>query len=117
MNTYTWNFPAFDCYPQYESQTDVVFTIHWSLSADDGNGHVASVYNTQAVTYTAGSPFTPYSQLQPAQVQAWVEEAMGPELVAATKLNLDNQIEQQINPSQVTLPAPWATVAPEEASA
>ena len=115
--TYTWNFTAFDLYPTYESQTEVVFTIHWSLQGDDGNGHVASVYNTQAVTYEAGTPFTPFDDITPAQTQEWVTSAMGAEGVAAAKANIAKQIENQINPTQITKPAPWDTTIEEPAPA
>jgi len=38
-NTYTWSFPTLTAYPTYESQTDVVYTVHWVLNGTDGNGH------------------------------------------------------------------------------
>jgi hypothetical protein len=40
-------------------------------------------------------------------VQAWVETAMGEEVLADYKLNLENQIEQQKAPAVVTLNKPW----------
>lgn len=107
-NTYKWDFSAFDCYPSEASQTDVVFNIHWRLTADDGAGHQADCYSTQAVKYEAGSPFTPFNALTPEQVQVWVETAMGEEQVAAHKAGLDAQIQQLVNPIQITLPAPWS---------
>ena len=111
---YKWTFPAFDAYPQSEGEKDVIFTIHYTYTADDGAGHVGSVYGTVGVTYQAGEPFTPFAQLTEPQVQAWVETALGEETVAAMKLNVDGQIENQINPKIVTLPPPWVTteVAP-----
>lgn len=109
--SYSWDFPAFECYPTYESQTDVVFTIHWRLIGDDGQGHVASVYSTQSVEYKAGFPFTAYADITPEQAQTWVTNAMGAEAVSAAESNIATQIEQQINPSSVTLPAPWAQQA------
>lgn len=110
-NTYTWDFPAFDCYPTEASLTDVVFNIHWRCTADDGNGHIASIYNTQAVTQGPSDPFTPYNEITPEQAQSWVQAAMGIDQVTALQQSLDQMIENQINPKQVTLPAPWATPA------
>ena len=46
-NTYTWTFPALTAYPEYASQTDVVYTVHWVLTGNDGNGHTGSVYGTR----------------------------------------------------------------------
>jgi len=107
-NTYTWEFPAFDCYPEYESHADVVFTIHWRCTADDGNGHMATIYSTQAVIQGPNDPFTPYNEITPEQAKAWVQAAMGIDQVTALQESLDQQIEDLINPKAVTLPAPWA---------
>ena len=106
--TYTWGFPAFECYPTYESQTDVVFIIHWRVTADDGQGHSASVYGTQGVVYEAGTPFTPYADITPEQAEVWVQSAMGIDAVTALQQSLNSKIEALINPKSVTLPAPWA---------
>jgi hypothetical protein len=106
-NTYTWTFPALTAYPTYESQTDVVYVVNWVLTADDGAGHSAYIYGTQAVTYVAGAPFTPYADLTQAEVQDWVTSAMGAERVAEFEANLDKQIADQIAPTSVTLPPPW----------
>ena len=108
-NTYSWSFPVLTSYPTYESQTDVVYTVHWVLTGNDGNGHTGSVYGTQALEYVAGSPFTPYAQLTEAQVQGWVVDAMGPTQVAALEANIDGQIQQQITPTSVNLPPPWVS--------
>lgn len=107
-NTYTWVITAMDAYPQQEGQTDVVFTVHWTLNGTDGNGHNGSVYGTVGVTYTAGEPFTPYAQLTQAQVTGWVTAALGAEQVAAYETNIDQQIQQQIAPTSVNLLPPWS---------
>ena len=107
-NPYAWTFPTLAAYPEYASQTDVVYTVHWVLTGTDGNGHDGSVYGTQSVTYEAGSPFTPYANLTEPQVQGWVTDAMGPDRVAELQANIDGQIQQQISPTSVNLPPPWA---------
>jgi len=107
-NTYTWSFPTLTAYPSYESQTDVVYTVHWVLNGTDGNGHNGSVYGTVGLTYVAGTPFTPFAQLTESQVQGWVTEALGPEQVAALEASIDQQIQQQITPTSVNLPPPWS---------
>ena len=111
MNQYTWSFPALEAYPQHAGEIDVVFTIHWRLTGDDGNGHSATVYGTVSVQYNEGDPFTPYASLTPELVQSWVEEDLGSEQVVAMKANIDSQIANQINPPSVTLPPPWEKLA------
>jgi len=107
-NTYTWTFSSLTAYPEYASQTDVVYTVHWTLTGTNPDGVTGSVYGTQALEYVAGSPFTPYAQLTEAQVQGWVVDAMGPTQVAALEANIDSQIQQQITPTSVNLPPPWS---------
>ena len=110
--TYTWDFPTFDCYPDKDGYVDVVFTVHWRYIAVDDAGHTAVCYSTQDVTYKEGDPFVPFAELTPEIVEGWVVDAMGEDKIIELQANLAEQIEQQIHPSQVTLPAPWAPPAP-----
>lgn len=105
--TNTWNVVQMNCYPQEAGETDVVFTIHWTLTGDDGEGHTGSVYGTVGVTYNPDDPFTPYNQLTLEQCVAWVKDALGAEQVDSYEANVAKQIENQINPTTVTLPIPW----------
>jgi hypothetical protein len=100
-----------DCYPQAQGQSDVVFTVHWTCTGTDGAtpAHTASVYTTTAVTYTAGSPYTPYAQLTNAQVVGWVQAVLGTAGVAAVEASIDTQIANQINPPVISPPLPWAS--------
>ena len=104
--TTTWIVEQMNCYPTYESQTDVVFNVHWRANATDGTYNATS-YGTVGVTYEAGSPYTPYADLTQAQVIGWVQDAMGPEQVASIEAGLAKQIDNLINPPAVTPPLPW----------
>lgn len=108
--SYFWTINPLECYPTASGETDVVFIAHWQYHATEtvsGSIYNATNIGTQTLTYTSGSPFTPFNELTLEQVSGWVEEAMGPEQVEAMKVNLARQIENQINPPVVTLPAPW----------
>jgi len=105
--TYEWKINQLECYPQADGHTDVVFTVHWDRLATDGT-YNARIYGSQAVTLDAEAPFTPYADLTEAQVIGWLEEAFGPETLAAQVAALDQQIENQINPPVVSPPLPWA---------
>lgn len=111
-NTYEWKINQLECYPQHESYSDVVFTIRWDRLATDGNGHNARIYGSQAITLDAGAPFTPFEQLTEAQVIGWLEDAMGPELLATQIAALDQMIADQINPPVASLFPPWAPPPP-----
>jgi len=106
--TTTWVIEQMNCYPTYESQTDVVFNVHWRVNATDATFYATS-YGTVGVTYEAGSPYTPYADLTQAQVIGWVQAALGAERVAEIEFNLATQINNQINPPIVTPALPWAT--------
>ena len=93
-----------DCYPQEGSETDVVFTVHWTCAGTDGT-YNASVYSTCSVPILEGA-FTPYADLTQAQVLGWIW-ANGVDK-AVTEAAVEQQIQNQINPPAVTLPLPWA---------
>jgi hypothetical protein len=106
---YKWVIEQMTCYPTYEEQTDVVFTVYWRVNATE-NGFTASNYGSQGVEYVAGSPYTPYAQLTQDQVVNWVQTAMGQKMVESILANLATNLQNQINPPVVTPPLPWPTV-------
>jgi len=104
--TITWSVTAMDAYPQAEGQTDVVFTVHWTCAGVQDT-YTASVYSTCSVTYTAGSPYTPYAQLTQDQVLGWIWA--GGVDKANTEAAVNLQIANLINPPVVQPPLPWVT--------
>ncbi len=104
--TFTWSVTAMDCYPKADGQTDVVFTVHWTLSGTDGT-YNGSVYSTCSVPAPEGT-FTPYDQLTQEQVLGWIW-ANGVDKQSA-EAAVQQQIDNQINPPVVTPPLPWANV-------
>ena len=110
--TITWTVGLMDCYPTYQQNTDVVFTVHWDCTGYEtvsGSTYNGRVYGSTGVTYHSGSGFTPYDDLTQPQVLGWVWEAMG----SGSKQNYENavqtQINNQINPPVVTPPLPWSS--------
>ena len=108
MTTITWSIEQLSCYPQEFNETDVVFSAAWRVNGTDGT-YNATVYGSQSVApYTEGAPFIPYADLTQAEVIGWVQDMMGSEQVAAINANIEQQIENQVNPPVVTPPLPWA---------
>jgi len=104
MTTYTWTIQSMPAYAQIDGQTDVVFQVNWQCNANDG-GYQANTYGSVPVTYTAGTPFTPYNQLTQEQVWGWVNPSIDrPEIES----NLQAMIDEQKNPTVVSPPLPWA---------
>ena len=95
-----------DCYPEYEGNADIVFTVHWSVAAQDEEFSGYS-YGSQALTLDPEAEFTPFADLTEEVVIGWVQSAMGEEAVAALEANLATQIENAKNPPVVNPPLPW----------
>ena len=107
--SYTWDVSTVDTYPTLDSNADVVYNVHWRLTAEDdanqdaeGNNWTATVYGSQAVDTSDLSSFTAFADLTASDVQGWVEAAMGADAVTALKAGLDAQIAESITPTSVT---------------
>jgi hypothetical protein len=110
--TYFWTINPLECYPTASGESDVVFTAHWQLHAQEIVNEVtysAASIGTAAVPLHSGSAFTPFEQLTLDQVTGWVEESLGTGSVDAMKEGLAQQIANQIVPPVVTLQSPWLT--------
>ena len=61
--TNTWNVVQMDAYPEKDGLTDVVFTVHWTLSGTDGT-YTGGAYGSVGVTLDEGGGYTPLLNLQ-----------------------------------------------------
>jgi hypothetical protein len=91
-------------YSQIDGQSDVVFEVNWQCQAQDGSYSALSV-GSVPVTYTAGSPFTPYADLTQNQVWGWINPSIDRPAIEA---NLQAMIDAQKTPTVVTPPLPWS---------
>ena len=106
---YTWDVSTVDTYPTKDSKSDVVYNVHWRITAtddtnkdSDGNNWTATSYGTQSVDTSDLSSFTAFADLTSSDVQGWVETAMGSDAVQNLKDGLDAQIALLITPTSVT---------------
>ena len=106
---YTWDVSTVDTYPTKDSKSDVVYNVHWRLTAtddtnkdSDGNNWTATTYGSQGVDTSDLSSFTAFADLTASNVQGWVEAALGADEVTAMKTALDAQIAESITPTSVT---------------
>jgi len=107
--SYSWNVSTVDTYPTHEEKDDVVYNVHWRLTATDdanndadGNPQTADVYGSQPLDVSDLSSFTAFADLTASDVQGWVETALGADKVTEMKASLDAQIAEQITPTSVT---------------
>ena len=104
--SYAWTVAQMDAYPEYEGNTDVVFTVHWRMDGTDGE-YTAGVYGSVGLKLDPEATYVPYADLTEKQVIGWVQDALGEEQVTSYEENVAAQIEAQINPPVVTPPLPW----------
>jgi hypothetical protein len=99
----TWTIEQMQCLPVAEGKTNVVTTVHWRVSAVDGD-FSAGAYGSCSIPFSSGT-FTPFADLTEAQVCDWIwANGVDKDEIEA---NLNQQIATQKNPPVVTPPLPW----------
>ena len=106
---YAWDVSTVDTYPTKDSNSDVVYNVHWRLTATDdtnkdseGNNWTSENYGSQTLDTDNISSFVAFADLDAAKVQSWVEAALGADTVTAMKAGLDAQIAEKVTPTSVT---------------
>ena len=106
---YTWDCKQCDTYPTKSGKSNLVYNVHWRLTAtddtnkdSDGNNWTAVTYGTQTVSTDDLSSFINWSSLKSSDVQGWVEAALTSDTVTAMKTALDAVIAEKITPTSVT---------------
>jgi hypothetical protein len=105
----TWDCKTVDCYPTDGSYTDVVYNVNWIVTGTsdtldpDGNAYTATTIGTQAISTDDLSNFTPFADLTNSDVVSWTKAAMGSAQVTAIETEIQSTINNEINPSSVTL--------------
>ena len=106
--SYAWDVSTVDTYPTKDSNSDVVYNVHWRLTAtdgtnkdSDGNDWTATSYGSQGLDTDSISSFTAFGSLNASKVQGWVEAALTADTVTAMKAGLDAEIALKITPTSV----------------
>ena len=106
--SYEWDVKTVDTYPTKDSKSDVVYNVHWRLTATDdanndadGNPQTATVYGSQALDTSDLSSFIAFASLDAAKVQSWVEAALTADTVTEMKTGLDAAIAEKVTPTSV----------------
>ena len=106
--SYAWDVKTVDTYPTKDSKSDVVYNVHWRLTATDdtnndaeGNSLTATVYGSQSLDTSDLSSFTEFADLTASDVQGWVEAALTADTVNDMKDSLDSTIEELVTPTSV----------------
>jgi len=114
--SYLWDVKQVDTYPSHtdsqdpaNTESDVVYNVHWRLSGEDnanndadGNPVSAGVYGSVGLDVSDLADFTSFADLTVSDVQAWVEAAIGADQVQAYKDGIDAQIAEKVTPTSVS---------------
>lgn len=104
MINYIWNCKTVDVYPQDGEYTDVVYNVHYYVLGEDSEtAYQSDIIGTQILNVSDITDFIPFDELTNEDAVAWCKEAMGEEQVAQIEATIAAAIEDQINPSSVTL--------------
>jgi|TARA_R100001460_G_scaffold70641_1_gene111280 hypothetical protein len=106
--SYEWDCKNCDTYPAKSGKSNVVYNVHWRLTATDdsnndsyGKPQKASCYGSEPLDTSDLSNFTNWSSLKNSDVQGWVEAAMGSARVTELKTTLDKEIAEKVSPTSV----------------
>lgn len=110
-NTYTWTINALDVHPIKDALADVVYNVHWGITATsdqtdlEGNSYTINTIGTQTVSSPTPDQFVDFDSLTQDNVISWLESSdMNIEEI---KTGLDNRIQDLITPTSETKNVPW----------
>ena len=97
-----WNCKTIDVYTQeHNGHQQVIYNVHWRVEKEDGE-YSASTYGTQSLNTEDIQDFKPFDEVTSEMVEGWVKDVMGEEEVSRIEDGLDQQIEDQKNPTSIT---------------
>ena len=105
--TYTWTVTMLECVPAANGLQNIVQTIRWKLSGDDGVNST-EINNVTPIAPPNSGEFIQYSNLTEEQVITWLTDTLGEQRVAEAKSVVDNMLELMANPPVITPELPWA---------
>jgi len=82
-----------------------VYTVHYTVSCEDFD-KTAGAYGSIGLGDPDPSNFTPFASLSEDQVVGWVKTTLGSEQVASIESALEQQIQEQLNPTHAN-GVPW----------
>ena len=97
----TWQAVSLDRQLKDGDKDDVVTTVHWQATdseVDGENTYSGRCYGTVGLA-APGDSFTPYADITEEQAVGWAKAALGDDQVADNEKSVENQIDQQKNPT------------------
>tara|TARA_B100000902_G_C27018691_1_gene768499 strand:- start:475 stop:792 length:318 start_codon:yes stop_codon:yes gene_type:complete len=98
-----WNCKTIDVYThKHNGHEQVIYNVHWRVEKEDED-FSASSYGTQSLNTEDIQDFKPFDEVTSEMVEGWVKDAMGEETVTSIEESLDQQIEDEKNPTSETI--------------
>ena len=97
---FNWVVSAMDYTVSQDGHTNVVNTVHWRVSKEDGDNSGSS-YGTVGLEAPSGT-FVEWDDITEATAVGWAKAAMGDDEVAVVESGIDAQIAELATPTTGT---------------
>ena len=97
---FNWTVSAMDYTVSQDGHTNVVNTVHWRVSKEDGDNSGSS-YGTVGLEAPSGT-FVEWADITEDMAVGWAKSALGDEQVSSIEAAIDAQIAEQANPTSGT---------------
>jgi hypothetical protein len=97
---FNWTVSAMDYTVSQDGHTNVVNTVHWRVSKEDGD-HSGSSYGTVGLE-APGESFVEWDDITETTAVGWAKAALGDEQVSSIEAAVDAQIAEQATPTSGT---------------
>ena len=97
---FNWTVSAMDYTVSQDGHTNVVNTVHWRVSKEDGD-HSGSSYGTVGLE-APGESFVEWDDITETTAVGWAKAALGDEQVSSIEAAIDAQIAELVTPTSGT---------------
>jgi hypothetical protein len=97
---FNWTVSAMDYTVSQDGHTNVVNTVHWRVSKEDGDNSGSS-YGTVGLE-APGESFVEWDDITETTAVGWAKAALGDEQVSSIEAAIDAQIAEQATPTRGT---------------
>lgn len=97
-----WTISSVKAQVEQDGLQNVIHTIHWRLSKEDGD-HYVDVYGSKSLSAPSADNFIPSEDVTLDMVKEWLEASFEAEELESLEANLDAQLEAKKNPTEIEL--------------
>ena len=97
---FNWTVSAMDYAVSQDGHTNVVNTVHWRVSKEDGDNSGSS-YGTVGLE-APGESFVEWDDITETTAVGWAKAALGDEQVSSIEAAIDAQIAELVTPTSGT---------------